>query len=735
MRFFLSTITLILFLGFSQSVFSQRKITDSLKLEFEKARDTTKIKLLNELTWETYLLGDLDEATAHAEKAIALSKKLPPSNTRTKLEADAFNNLGNIFGDKSLYDKSLEYYNRSLELRTKIKDKKGMAASYNNIGGIYRYLGNGDTALLFHFKSLKLKEEIADKKGMASSYNNIGNIYNDKKNPDKALEYYFQSLKLKQEIGNKLGIADSYVSIGIIYRQKKQYDKCMDYYQKGTQMYEELGNRQRMSISYNNMGNLLEDMKEYDRALNFHSKSLKIREALGDRMGMAASYSNIGNIYTTQRKLVHAKQAQEKALQLATSIHAIPDMMATYQALAYCENELGNYKKAYRYQKAYSRLKDSVFTEQSAIKTAEIEQKYQSEKKDKEIIKKNAEIKLRDAAIKLKDADSRKQSLQIKFILAGAFLLLVVLFFIFYSFRQKQKANILLANKNHDIQLQKELIEEQHWLLSEKNKEITQSIQYSKRIQTAILPPEQFISKVLPESFILFKPKDIVSGDFYWIEKFGNQVIVAAVDCTGHGVPGAFMTFVAHSLLNEAVNEHGITVPAVILSEMRKGLFKLLHVGAEGDYIKDGMDIAICAIDFETKKLEFAGAYNPAWIMRGKECIELKADKTPIGALTQESNLTLFTNHEITLEKGDCVYLFSDGYHDQFGMADSMMINNSKIKTTSGKKLKRKGFKDVLLTLNHLPCEEQKNKLEAFFYEWKSELEQVDDVLVIGIKI
>ncbi|WP_317898732.1 two-component regulator propeller domain-containing protein [Aurantibacillus circumpalustris] len=257
--------------------------------------------------------------------------------------------------------------------------------------------------------------------------------------------------------------------------------------------------------------------------------------------------------------------------------------------------------------------------------------------------------------------------------------------------------------------------------LDEINKDITASIRYAKRIQDAILPPDDFVKKHLPNTFVLFKPKDIVSGDFYWMEDKKDTVIFAAVDCTGHGVPGAFMSIVGHNLLDRVVGEQKITQPARILDELNKSISDTLRqTDLEDNTVRDGMDIAICSFDKKKGVLEYAGAYNPLWIIRNKELIEIKANKFPIGNSKSGEN-NKFTNHEIPLEKGDTIYIFSDGYSDQFG-------------GPAGKKFKSSALKHLLVNSQHLGMAEQRELLNISIENWRGTHEQVDDILVIGTR-
>lgn len=277
------------------------------------------------------------------------------------------------------------------------------------------------------------------------------------------------------------------------------------------------------------------------------------------------------------------------------------------------------------------------------------------------------------------------------------------------------------------LRLEKE-IHYQNEIIEEKNKDITASIEYSKRIQRSVFIEKDKIKEHAPESFILFKPRDIVSGDFYWFTKThsasqpeNSLLVVAAVDCTGHGVPGAFMSIIGHTLLNRTVDNPEITSPADALNFINREIKKTLSQKAYEAAIRDGMDIALSVIDFKNLNLSFAGANNPLYIVRGEELIELKGTKQPITA-SSDSVTFPFTNETFDLQKGDAIYLFTDGFADQFG-------------GPKGKKFMYKRFREALISIQENPMEEQKKLLFRILQEWKGELEQVDDVLVIGIKV
>ncbi len=290
------------------------------------------------------------------------------------------------------------------------------------------------------------------------------------------------------------------------------------------------------------------------------------------------------------------------------------------------------------------------------------------------------------------------------------------------SLRQSQKLlEEQVAIRTYELLEEKEKLQTAYSEIDGKNKDITDSIHYAKRIQNAILPSESIIKQSLNESFVFYQPKAIVSGDFYWLEKWGNETLIAAVDCTGHGVPGAFMSIVGHNILTQTVNVLGLTKPALILNETNNQLSKKLNQDPEEVTVRDGMDIALIAINYSKLKIEFAGANNPLWIIRDNKMIKINGDKFPIGAFVGEE-LQQFTNHEWELQKKDCIYIFTDGFADQFG-------------GPKGKKFKHKQLEELLLKHHQKPFEEQKIILEKIINDWMGDLEQIDDILVIGIRI
>ncbi len=329
----------------------------------------------------------------------------------------------------------------------------------------------------------------------------------------------------------------------------------------------------------------------------------------------------------------------------------------------------------------------------------------------------DAEISKQKAIAAQQDAELKNKQNQQYALFGGLFLLVVFLGFVYNRFRVTNSQKKIIERQKMEVEIQKEVVELAHTELEEKNKEILDSINYAKRIQSAILPQDKLIKENLPDSFILYQPKDIVAGDFYWFEKKENIILIAAADCTGHGVPGALVSVVCHGALNRAVREFGLTQPSHILNKTREIVLSEFEKSAED--VKDGMDISLCAIDLKNKKLQWAGANNPLWMIRNDTLVEIKADKQPIGKFDVIKD---FTNHEREIMSGDYLFLITDGFADQFGGPKS-------------KKFKYSNLQKLLLENTNEDLDSLKKIMQSTFENWKGNLEQVDDVTLIGIRI
>jgi serine phosphatase RsbU (regulator of sigma subunit) len=408
----------------------------------------------------------------------------------------------------------------------------------------------------------------------------------------------------------------------------------------------------------------------------------------------------MSNIFALQKNADSLKAYAFPILEIAKEINATQIMTGAYNDISVYYELKNEPVKALQYYKRGKELEDSLQNADKLKSLADIESKYESEKKDKE-------ISLLGELQKAKDEEISKQRTINIIIACGLLLVLVLSFFIFRQYSQKKKANNLLETQNQ--------------LIVEKNRNITDSINYAKVIQNALLPQEQDFISLFSSAFIVFKPKDIVSGDFYWFTEKHGKKIVAAVVCTGHGVTGAFMSMIGITFLNEIINEKGITTPAEVLGEMRNRVkASLKQRGLEGES-KDGMDMALLCFDADQKTVEYAGANNSLWRVKANaEFEEINPDKRPIGYYKGQG--LPFTNHRIELNKGDALYIFTDGFADQFG-------------GPKGKKFKYKQLKELLVKIHNDPMQQQKTILNNTFEEWRGNMEQTDDICLIGLKI
>ena len=368
-------------------------------------------------------------------------------------------------------------------------------------------------------------------------------------------------------------------------------------------------------------------------------------------------------------------------------------------------NEKDNkYKSAYFDLKQYIKYYDSLNKEENIKELLNASLQYEYEKKEAIIQIKQEKKNL------LQAAEKKKQRIILVSVISGLLMVSSFLAFVFNRLKLTQKQKKIIQNQKNEV-------ESAHQYLEEKNREILDSITYAKRIQSAILPQPKLVKEYFKDSFILYKPKDIVAGDFYWFEVIENIIFFAAADCTGHGVPGAMVSVVCHNALNRSVKEYNLKKPGEILDKTREIVVAEFEKSDED--VKDGMDISLCAIEIDSYCLFWAGAHNPLWILRNNEILEYKADKQPIGKFAFAKS---FTTHEFKLLENDEIYIFTDGFQDQFG-------------GEFGKKYKIAQLRELLLSLNQTSMEEKKIKINEVFESWKAELEQVDDVCIIGVRL
>lgn len=604
-------------------------------------------------------------------------------------------------------DKAIEIAAEGIEISEKYNFKPGLAMCYQSIGLAFHDKGNYEKAVSSYLRALKLFEELKDIRGITSIYSFLGSVSRLQGNYNKAIDYYNKALQLSKESGNKKRYAIDLLNLGCVYYSAADFESALKYFESANESFLEFGNKNYAATCLQNIGSIYFSQGKFDQALENYNRVLNIRLGENDHGLTAQTLNNLAEVYKEKGDFAKAIDFLNKSLILAKRIDSKEIMRTNYENFSDVYLKQGDYKRAFDYFKLSSEIKDSIFTIEGNKHIQELSVKYETEKKD--------------AENQILRSESERQRVINWAVTAGLLLLAALAFFIFRGYQQKQKANLQLEEKNLIIEEKNKIVGEKSKILEEKNKDITDSIKYAKRIQEAILPPEKVWQRILPNSFVLYKPKDILSGDFYWIEETADNIFAAAVDCTGHGVPGALMSVVGFNLLNKAVLEKGLTKPAQILDEVNKWLTVSLRQTFDESSVRDGMDIAFCTINKINNTMQFAGAFNPVYIFNENGFKEIKGDKFPVG-IFMEDQMHDFTNHEITLQKGDSIYLFSDGFADQFG-------------GPNGKKFKYNQFQKLLSSIQNENITAQKIILAETIESWKGSMEQVDDILVVGIKI
>ena len=710
-------ITVFLFL-FLTPIYGQQAVIDSLKQTLRTASDEEKIMNLNKL-------AQLSLRTSN-EKCIKYAKMAQELASKTGDEAEegkAYYFLGFAEYSKANYKAALGYYQQSISIYEKLDNQTLVSRIYNDIGIVYRRWGKYDTAVVSYQKALKIQEKINDVRGKANSLSSIGNIYfylgDDYLN--KALEYYNLALDAFLESEDELGQAMVMTNIGLIYEKRGQYDSALDFINRSLEIYVRRDAKSGISTAYSRLGTIHSIKEEFEKAEDYLKKALTISRLIKNDREIPDLLQGLGEIYQRWGKNQKAIEYYKQSLQLFIERGQQNEEADTYKSLADMYDSLGTYRQALSYFRLHKQTTDSIYSQQMHKTISEMQEKYESEKKDLLISSQNQEIAQKE----------QEQFFYLLGLIVASIFVVVILAFsllLLKQFRDKKKANVLLENQNVLLEDQNLLLEKRHIEIKqqrdqimEQKQSITDSIQYARRIQNAVLPQEKYIAEILPEHFILFKPRDIVSGDYYWMTQKGDQIVIAAADCTGHGVPGAFMSMLGISFLNEIVNKKEVLVASEILEELRANVIRSLHQTGKENEAKDGMDIALCIINKKKKELQYSGAYNPLYYVRDGEIEQIKANKMPIGIYFRA--LKPFTNNIFEFKTGDTFYIFSDGFPDQFG-------------GELGKKYMSKRFKEFLHKIHQEPMEEQKELLNNETEAWKSDLfEQTDDIVVIGFRL
>ena len=809
-----------LFYFFTSLAYAQdRHIVDSLQQLYDNSnQDTTKVLLLAEIAYEfratkpdTVLLwgrksynlakkvrferglawaaarmgaawqrkNNLDSALEKYEEARQIFDQISYENSGKGV---AYNGIASISYSRGEYTNALENFEKALFFRNQTGEKMGISISINGLGNSYYGLGNYPLALSYYQESLKIKEQIKDQLGIGIALNNIAQIYYQQKQYDTALVYLQRSMLIKEKMQDKYGLTYSLNNIGGVYYDQKKYDLALQFHQKALALKEELDDKQSIATSLNNLAQVYMRQKKYQKAIVYYTKALETERKLKDKRGIIYSLNGLAKIYNEIKQYNLAQKNALEALATAKEIAALSEIKDVYETLYHNAKQQGNVAEALHYFELHKETSDSLFNSEKIKVLNNLNSSYELNKKQQHIALLQRDKALKDTELKLKGEEAKEQRIYLISLL-GAFLSLLFLAFMLYqNNKQKQKVNKLLQNSNQEINIQKAEIQEtneelklineefkitldvlakQKAEIERKNENITSSINYARRIQNAVLPLKEHLLNSFGENnfFVLYQPRDIVSGDFYWLHdtenhyQVGNleaplsladsstsQVIFAVADCTGHGIPGAFMSMIGNELLNQIVTANKITSPDLILRDLHKGVRYALQQKVTES--QDGMDISIITLTKKQankgtekpqfEKLTYAGAMNALYFFEHENThlIEIKATKNSVGGGIHAQNkdfvphtVDLFEPETNTFKEIVC-YLFTDGFQDQFG-------------GEKHKKFMSRNFKDLLQNIHQIAMPKQHTILETTLNNWIeiAEEHQTDDITVVGLRL
>ena len=691
----------LVFIFFTNSIAEISRTQDSLRVLIQSDKtDTLKVRHTNQLAY-SFRNSFPDSTIYYSKKSIKICESI---KEKSKLKlwtgySEAIGNLGIGYRLKGDYPNAKKYYFMALEMDKAMNYKFGIGKRLVGIANYFENISDYSQSLEYGFKALNVNQEIKNNRAIALSNSIIGNVYFALENYPLSLKYSLLSYTVFKEIDDKNNIGSSEGKIGAIYTEMKEYNKSFYYLNKGLKTSRDNNLVQGEGEILNYLGNLFLAKKDYPNALKYIYLSIELNTTNKIESQIAIAHRLLGQVFLQEKKYSLAEKNLLLALCLDKKSGALNNQFISEKALAEIYETTNKPQEALKHLKHANNLRESIFNKRNSHKISIME-----------VEKKDAEAKVvQEKRDLLSQQEIEKQKIVRNSFIGGFVLVMLIAIGIFRSLQQNRKAKTIIEKQKKEVEHQKQ--------------EILDSIEYAKRIQTTILPPPKLVKKYLDDSFILYLPKDIVAGDFYWMESVGDWVLFAACDCTGHGVPGALVSVVCHNALNRAVKEYNKIMPAEILDVVAE---LVLENFSTDDDVKDGMDASVCALNTSTGELFWAGANNPLWLIRhaeldsaSAEIIEYKPNKQPIGKFDDR---VPYTNNKIEIAKGDTIYLFTDGYADQFG-------------GERGKKLTKAKFKEAILNMQRYNLDEQKKYLLDLHLNYKGNLEQVDDICVIGVRV
>lgn len=564
----------------------------------------------------------------------------------------AYFKTGFYYSEKDEHSKAIQNLLLALSVADSCKNVRGVMQARNRLAFTNKQANTFKVAIFNAHASLAIARQLNDSSFLANNYTLLGNMYKTDMLLDSALSYHLMALAIREVRKDPFDMAQSYNNLGLVYKNKRDYKKALSYLRRSL-TYRDPKKDKSIYTVYNNLAIVFRLNGTYDSAIYY---SYKLIEE-GRKINRPKSFAE--GIYT----------------------------------LAQINDTMGNFKGATYFFKRLKAVEDSIQKEKITSDFQELQSKYESDKKD-------ADLALQSQSLQTAEALNSRKNILITLSTIALLMALIAAVFIFRSYRQSKKNAEELGAKNRIIQ--------------EKNKEITDSITYAKNIQEGMLTSQKIFAENLKDHFILYLPKDIVAGDFYWAQKKGDEFMIMCADCTGHGVPGAFMSLMGMAYLKDIIIQKNITRPDLVLNDLREQIIE----GFGPNENKDGMDASLVKIS--GKELQVAAANNSIWILRNDESIVVKPDKFPIGQYSGQKQP--FTLNTIALKENDIVLMYTDGYGDQFGGPNN-------------KKFKHSAMEKLLVKNQHLSMKDMKELLYNTLKEWQGNNEQIDDILVIGFRV
>jgi tetratricopeptide (TPR) repeat protein len=723
------------------------KILDSLKLVVTNTKTVDTVKWRAQLSTVRILKGyDIDKALNELNPILnELAKKRNEKTELTENDALYRISLNAVILAREVYSQNQNDFEALQILEQFLQETEGRgikapATLTNRIARSHIGLRNYNEAITFFKMSYAKFVEEKDSIGSSAILINIGVVYSKMGQKDKALEYLFESLEIKERLNHVIGIVNCHNFIGSQYGSLGKDSLALTHYLKANQVHEQLRaespggqnvSRAQFSI-YENIGAAYLALDSLEKAAQFYDLAIEESNRFNfpdiKARGLVSKIKFMIRIGEGHKMQSYFNSANEL---LAGEKISISTRKNLHHALYLGYKSKGDFENAYGHFAVHIILRDSVDNNSDQ---REFLYKEMSQRNETELLVQEAD---NERIINVKQEERSKEKIIGYFIIGSALVLLLFLVFTFNRLRVVRKQKIEIENQKAEISTVHSKLEEHH-------KDIQDSIQYAKHIQNAILPPLEEISANLGDSFVYYQPKDVVAGDFFWMEVpnlDSDWVYYSVADCTGHGVPGALVSLVCSNALTKALKEDDIRDTGLLLDRTRE--LVISQLGKRGQTVKDGLDISLCAMNKKTKTLHWSGANNPLWIVRGNDegfkveptiestdkirvseseglnFIEIKGDRQPIGVFHQSKP---FNSYTLNLNAGDQIYIFSDGFSDQFG-------------GEKGKKFKANNLKKLLLSITSKPMNMQKDALIEVFEDWRQDFDQLDDVCILGVKI